>query len=51
MNEETKKIVYHAHIPSHIKYGLILWSNNANNDEIKKIQKIQTNCLQMTWDD
>ena len=50
MNEETKKIVYHVHISSHIKYGLILWGNNANNDQIKKIQKIQTNCLQIIKD-
>ena len=25
MNQETRKLVYHSHIASHLQYGLILW--------------------------
>ena len=47
MDQDTKKLVYHSHIASHIQYGLLLWGNNANKDQITKLQKLQTKCLQL----
>ena len=47
MDQDTKKLVYHSHIASHIQYGLLLWGNNVNKDQITKLQKLQTKCLQL----
>ena len=47
MDQDTKKFVYHSHIASHIHYGLLLWGNNTNKDQITKLQKLQTKCLQL----
>ena len=38
-------LIYHAHIESHIQYGLLLWGNNVQKDQINKLQKIQTKCM------
>ena len=43
--QSTKRLIYHAHIGSHIQYGLLLWGNNAQKEHIRKLQKIQTKCL------
>ena len=43
--KETKVLVYHAHIGSHIQYGITLWGNSASPSQIKKVQKIQNNCI------
>ena len=45
MPEETKKLVYHAHIGSHIQYGITLWGNGISNEQLTKLQKIQNQCL------
>ena len=34
MPTNTKKLVYHAHISSHIQYGMLLWGNNATEDQL-----------------
>ena len=47
MDLETKKLVYHAHIASHIQYGLLLWGNSANREQLNKISKLQAKCLQL----
>ena len=47
LSETAKKLVYHSHISSHIQYGLLLWGNNISNDQLNKLQKIQTECLQL----
>ena len=41
----TKKLVYHAHISSHIQYGMLLWGNNASEEQLNKLQKIQNKCI------
>ena len=38
MNEQTRKLVYYAHINSHIQYGLLLWGNNISKDQLNKLQ-------------
>ena len=45
MPTHTKKLVYHSHITSHIQYGLLLWGNNATEEQMKKLQKLQNKCL------
>ena len=45
MDQETKKLVYYAHIASHIQYGLLLWGNSASGDQLDKIQKLQNKCI------
>ena len=47
MDQGTKKLVCHSHIASHIQYGLLLWGNNASKEQIIKLQKLQTKCLQL----
>ena len=47
MSEQTRKLVYHAHVNSHIQYGLLLWGNNISKDQLNKLQRIQTECLQL----
>ena len=47
MDQDTKKLVYHSHIASHIQYGLLLWGNHVNKDQITKLQKLQTKYLQL----
>ena len=45
MPTNTKKLVYHAHIGSHLQYGILLWGNGATNEQLNKLQKIQNQCL------
>ena len=45
MDQGTKKLVYYAHIASHIQYGLLLWGNSASVDQLDKIQKLQNKCI------
>ena len=45
MPQETKKLIYHAHIGSHLQYGLLLWGNGITNEQLNKLQKIQNLCI------
>ena len=47
LSEMARKLVYHSHINSHIQYGLLLWGNNINNEQLNKVLKTQTECLQL----
>ena len=46
MTQESKLLVYHSHLESHIQYGILLWGNGANNSQISRIQKLQNKVLQ-----
>ena len=46
-SKETLKLVYYAHIHSHIAYGLNVWGGMVTKEVINKIQKIQNYCLAM----
>ena len=39
MPRETKKLVYHSHISSHLQYGLVLWGNGATNEQLMQVAK------------
>ena len=47
MDKETRKLVYYSHIASHLQYGLLLWGNSANREQLNKLQREQTKCLQI----
>ena len=47
LTEQARKLVYYSHINSHIQYGLLLWGNNINTEQLNKLQKLQTECLQL----
>ena len=44
MPQDTKLLIYHSHVLSHIQYGLILWGNNASSTQINRIQRIMNRC-------
>ena len=44
---QVKMGVYYAHIYSHLTYGLILWGNMLNENELTKLQKIQNKCFKL----
>ena len=45
MTIDCKKLVYFAHIQSHINYGLVLWGNVLTDGQLNKLTKIQLKCL------
>ena len=47
MDQSTKRLVYYSHIVSHIRYGMLLWGNNAGKEQLNKLQKLQTKCLEL----
>ena len=47
MDQSTKKLVYYSHMASHIRYGMLLWGNNAGKEQLNKLQKLQTKCLEL----
>ena len=44
-NQTTLKLIHHAHIQSHINYGLVMWGGMINNEMLNRLQRIQTKCL------
>ena len=46
-NERTLKLIYHAHIQSHIDYGLILWATMTTKDNLNRLQTLQNKCVEL----
>ena len=46
-NEKTLKLIYHAHIQSHIDYGLVLWGSMTTKDNFNRMQSIQNKCIEI----
>ena len=47
LNKDTKKLIYYAHIYSHITYGILIWGNMINQCTKNKIQKILNSCFKL----
>ena len=46
-NEKTLKLIYHAHIKSHIDYGLILWGSMTTQNNLLRVQSLQNKCVEI----
>ena len=46
-NKDTLKLIYYAHIHSHIAYGLNIWGGMVTKEILNKIQKVQNYCMAM----
>ena len=44
MPRDTKLLIHHSHVMSHIQYGLTLWGNSASSAQINRIQRILNRC-------
>ena len=44
-DKDTLKLIYYAHIQSHIVYGLNVWGGMVAKEVLNKLQKIQNYCL------
>ena len=47
LTKACKKIIYYAHIQSHICYGLSIWGNLIDNSTKSKIQKCMNTCFNL----
>ena len=47
LNKNSKKLVYYAHIYSHIIYGLVVWGNMIDQTQKTKLQKCMDKCFQL----
>ena len=45
--KKTLKLIYHAHIQSHIDYGLILWGSMTRQDNLLRVQSVQNKCIEI----
>ena len=47
LDKHTKKQIYHAHILSHITYGLLFWGNSLDENTVAKIQGLLNKCFKL----
>ena len=47
LNIHTKRLIYYAHLQSHISYGLSIWGNMIPPSSLHKIQKLQNKCVEL----
>ena len=46
-NKKNLKLIYHAHIQSHIDYGLILWGSMTRQNNLLRVQLVQNKCVEI----
>ena len=47
LTKDTKKLIYYAHILSHLNYGLLVWGNMIRHDTLTKLQKTMNKCFKL----
>ena len=47
MTKDTKKLIYYAHIYSHLIYGILIWVNMINQCTMNKLQKTLNSCFNL----
>ena len=47
LNLPTKRIIYFAHIQSHLTYCISIWGNLVSKGTLQKLQKIQDKCISL----
>ena len=47
LSAHCKKILYYAQFCSHLSYGILLWGNMCSKEKLRKLQKLQTNCIKL----
>ena len=46
-NKKTLKLIYHAHIQSHIDYGLVLWGSMTRHNNLLCVKSVQNKCVEI----
>ena len=47
LNLPTKRIIYFAHIQSHLTYCISIWGNLVSKGTLQKLQKVQDKCISL----
>ena len=47
LSNHCKRILYFAQFYSHLSYGILLWGTMCSKEKLKKLQRLQTNCVQL----
>ena len=47
LTKDTKKLIYYAHIFSHLNYGTLIWGNMIKQETITKLQKVLNKCFRL----
>ena len=47
LTTNTKKILYYAHIYSHLVYAITTWGNMIKKEHLNKLQKLQNRCISL----
>ena len=47
LDNHSKKLIYYGHIHSHLTYGLVNWGSMLNSRNLKKLEKLQNQCINL----
>ena len=47
LNKNTLKLIYYGHFHSHLKYGILIWGSMLNQNQTKRLQKLQNQAIQL----
>ena len=47
LNTNALKLIYYGHFHSHLKYGILIWGSMLNQNQTKRLQKLQNQAIQL----
>ena len=47
LKKNALMLIYYGHFHSHLKYGILLWGSMLNQNQIKRLQKLQDQATQL----